>query len=349
MSAEPMLDPRPRLDEGAAALAAHVTVTALIGFIVTMLWGLTGADEFWPRWVWFGIGVPLALHAAVWWAWRSAPDVAGRPLAIHAALTGVLAGVLLVLWLLTGRHGSWPGIALIGPAAILGTHAAARSVWFALGGGREQALTERVDELTRTRHGALEAQAAELRRVERDLHDGAQSRLVSLSMKLGMAEALLVAQPEVAALLRSAHEEARAAIAELRDLARGIAPPVLTDRGLLAAVQALAARAVGRVTVQAELDRRPSPVVESAVYFVVSEALTNAAKHAPGAPVRVTLALRDDMLHAQIADDGPGDADPAGSGLTGLRHRVEALDGRLEIASPAGGGTTVTAELPSPR
>jgi signal transduction histidine kinase len=351
MSAEPMTQqPRPRLDGGAAALAVHTTVTAFLGFLVTMLWGLTGPDEyFWPLWVWFGLCVPLGVHAAVWWALHTTPGGAGRALALHAALTGVLAVVLVVLWVLTGHHGAWPGIALLGPAAALAAHAAGRLLWLRHGGGtRERQLTDRVDVLTRTRRGAVEAQAAELQRLERTLHDGAQSRLVTLSMKLGMAETLLVGQPEVAGLLRGAQEEARAAMAELRDLARGIAPPVLADRGLEAAVAALADRAAGDVTLDARVGRRAAPVVEAAVYFVVCEALANAAKHAPGAAVRVTLALQDDVLRATVADDGPGGADASGSGLQGLRHRVEALDGTLEITSEPGEGTTIVASVPCP-
>jgi signal transduction histidine kinase len=294
--------------------------------------------------------VGLAVHAALWWVLRTTPAGRGRALAVHAALTGVVAGVLCVLWLLTGRHGAWPAIALLGPAAILGAHAAGRDVWLRRGGGaaRERRLTERVDELTRTRRSALEAQAAELRRLERTLHDGAQSHLVTLSMKLGMAEMLLAGQPEVAGLLRSARDEARVAIAELRDLARGIAPPILTDRGLAPAVEALAERAAGEVSVEADLQRRAAPVLEGAIYVVVSEALANAARHAPGAAVRVTLSLQGERLVARVADDGPGGADPAGSGLTALRHRVEALDGDLEIGSSAE-GTTITADLPCPR
>jgi signal transduction histidine kinase len=352
MSAEPITtpQPRPRLDGGAAALAVHTTVTAFVGFLVTMLWGLTGPGEyFWPLWVWFGILVPLGVHASVWWALHITPTGRGRALAIHAALTADLAVLLVVLWLLSGHHGAWPGIALLGPAAALAAHAAGRLVWLRGGDGtRERQLTDRVDELTRTRHGAVEAQAAELQRLERTLHDGAQSRLVTLSMKLGMAETLIVDQPEVAGLLRGAQEEARAAMAELRDLARGIAPPVLTDRGLGAAVTALADRAVGEVTVDARLDRRVAPVVEAAVYFVVCEALANAAKHAPGAVVRVTLALEDDVLRATVTDDGPGGADPAGSRLVGMRHRVEALDGTLEITSAPGEGTAIVASVPCP-
>jgi signal transduction histidine kinase len=151
----------------------------------------------------------------------------------------------------------------------------------------------------------------------------------------------------VAGLLEGAQAEAQAAIVELRDLARGIAPPVLADRGLVAAVEALAERAVGDVAVSARLARRPVPVAESAAYFVVAEALTNAAKHAPGAAVAVELVLgEDDVLVASVRDDGPGGADAAGSGLLGLRSRVEALDGTLTIADGPEGGTVVTSRLP---
>ena len=194
--------------------------------------------------------------------------------------------------------------------------------------------------------GALDVQAAELRRIERDLHDGAQSRLVALSMQLGRAEERLADQPEVAELVRRAREEAGNAIAELRDLARGIAPPVLADRGLAAAAEALGRRAPMPVTVDVALSSRPLPVVETAAYFVVAEALTNAAKHAGGAAAHVDLSERDDRLVIEVWDEGPGGADPEGTGLTGLRHRVEALDGSLTVSDAAGGGTMVHAELP---
>ena len=200
-------------------------------------------------------------------------------------------------------------------------------------------LVERVDVLTRTRQGALDVQAAELRRIERDLHDGAQARLVALSMRLGRAEERLADQPEIAALVREAREDAGAAIGELRDLARGIAPPILADRGLTAAIEALARRSAIGVTIDADPDRRPLPVVETAAYFVVAEALTNVAKHAGGAAAHVRVTLEgDDVLVLEIADEGPGGADPAGSGLTGLRSRVEALDGRLVGGQPAPAG-----------
>jgi len=213
-------------------------------------------------------------------------------------------------------------------------------------GPREQALVERVDELARTRRGALDVQAAELRRIERDLHDGAQARLVALTMQLGRAEEKLEDQPELADMVRRARSEASTAIAELRDLARGIAPPVLADRGLVAAVEALGRRAAIPVTVDAIVTRRPPPVVETAAYFVVAESLTNVAKHAPGAAAHVTLVQHDSKLLVDVTDDGPGGANPDGGGLSGLRGRVEALDGALRIASPAGRGTRIQAELP---
>jgi signal transduction histidine kinase len=165
-------------------------------------------------------------------------------------------------------------------------------------------------------------------------------------MQLGRAEERLDAHPEAAQMVRNARMEAGAAIAELRDLARGIAPPVLADRGLPAAVDALGKRSALPVTVDARLTRRLSPVVESAAYFVVAEALTNAAKHARGAPARVTLSEQLGRLLVEIDDDGPGGADPDGGGLTGLRNRVEALDGMLVVRSSPGEGTTVLAELP---
>jgi len=146
--------------------------------------------------------------------------------------------------------------------------------------------------------------------------------------------------------VRRAREEAGAAIAELRDLARGIAPPVLADRGLNAAVQALGVRAPMAVVVEVPDEERPPPVVETAAYFVVAEALTNVAKHAGGAPAKVLVRRDERRLIVIVSDEGPGGADPDGGGLTGLRHRVEAIDGTLQVLSPAGGPTTIRAELP---
>jgi signal transduction histidine kinase len=263
---------------------------------------------------------------------------------VHAAVAAWVVLVVLLIWLMTGAGSFWPIWPMMALATTVGVHA-----WIVtrlLPPAREQELAQRVDVLTRTRRGALDVQAAELRRIERDLHDGAQARLVALSMQLGRAEERLSDQPELADLVRRARTEAGAAIAELRDLARGIAPPVLADRGLAAAVDALGRRAAIPVTVDVRLDRRVLPVIETAAYFVVAESLTNVAKHGGGASAHVTIAMEGDDLVVEVDDDGPGGADPHGGGLTGLRHRVEALDGTLVVDSRAGEGTTIRAELP---
>jgi signal transduction histidine kinase len=245
----------------------------------------------------------------------------------------------VAIWAMTWDSYFWPIWPFIGLGVLVGLHRAA------LRPG-QRSLELRVDELKRTRTGVLDVQASELRRIERDLHDGAQARLVALTMQLGRAEERLADRPETAALVRRAREEATAAIAELRDLARGIAPPVLADRGLEAAVRSLAARSTATVEVTADLPVRLPPVVETAAYFVVAESLTNIVKHAPGASARVTLQQDGGMLVVEVIDDGPGGADPSGGGLTGLRQRVEALDGRLEVHSVAREGTVIWAVLP---
>jgi signal transduction histidine kinase len=324
------------------ALAIQATVSGIVVVTMTLLWAATGGGTFWPKWVWLGLAIPMGLHAAVFGAAQVRPG-RWRGIAVHAALTGVLAASLLLIWAFSGAGTPWPLIPIAVLAGALGVHAALAGL---LPQSDEQ-LVERVDELTRTRRGALDVQAHELRRIERDLHDGAQARLVALAMQLGRAEARLEDHPEAAELVREARGEASAAIAELRDLARGIAPPVLADRGLPAAVEALAARAPIKTSVDAAVAHRAPPVVETAAYFVVAESLTNAAKHA-GREARALVTVRDgrDALTVEIADNGSGGADPAGSGLTGLRHRVEALDGTLAVTSPEGGGTTIRARLP---
>jgi signal transduction histidine kinase len=339
-------DDPPRSDQPLALpLALHVSISLLIGLVVTLIWGATGLGYFWPIWVWLGLALLVALDLVTLRGQAAAPGPRRR-LQVHAELTATVAALLVILWLLTGMVRFWPFWSLLGLGVALAVHAMVVHRDRLPLRAREQELAERVDVLTRTRKGALDVQAAELRRIERDLHDGAQARLVSLSMQLGRAEERVADQPEVAALLRRAREDAGAAIAELRDLARGIAPPILADRGLAAAVQALTRRVPVPVTVDADPGLRLLPVVETAAYFVAAEALTNVAKHGGGAGARVVVRRVDDQLVVEVADDGPGGADPDGGGLTGLRHRVEALDGTLTVTSPAGGGTTVRAELP---
>jgi signal transduction histidine kinase len=204
----------------------------------------------------------------------------------------------------------------------------------------------RVEQLERTRAGAVDSQAAELQRIERDLHDGAQARLVALAMDLGMAHEKLETDPEGAqALVAEAHTEAKRALAELRDLSRGIYPSILTDRGLGPALSSIAARNPVDVALEVDLGDRLPAATEAAAYFVAVEALTNVAKHSDAGHCRVRIGRRAGRLRVEVADDGRGGADADGAGLTGLRQRVEALDGTLVVQSGEL-GTTVRAELP---
>jgi signal transduction histidine kinase len=210
-------------------------------------------------------------------------------------------------------------------------------------------VTERVRELTASRSAAVDLAAEDRRQIERDLHDGVQQRLVSLAMDLGRAKEKLDTDPDRAKeLVDEAHEEAKRAITEVRDLARGIHPAVLTDRGLDAALSALAARSPVPVDVQVSVAERPPASVEAAAYFVVSEALTNVAKHARASKASVTVRRAEDgWLTIQVQDDGVGGAAIVeGSGLAGLRDRVGALDGELHLLSPTGGPTVLQVEIP---
>jgi signal transduction histidine kinase len=213
----------------------------------------------------------------------------------------------------------------------------------------EQAKLEmRVMHLARTREETLDTGAAELRRIERDLHDGAQARLVAMGLTLDAAGRLIDTDPKAArALLYEARDTSAKALAELRDLVRGIHPPVLADRGLVDAIRALALDSPLRVRVTGELPARAPAPVESAAYFAVSELLANVAKHAGAPGAEVDLRYEQDALRISVADDGAGGADPArGTGLRGIERRLAAFDGVLAVSSPAGGPTVITMELP---
>ena len=208
-------------------------------------------------------------------------------------------------------------------------------------------LVEQVVDARSAQARIIEATDAERRRLERDLHDGAQQRLVSLSLKLAMAKAKLGDDGEARALLDEAHAESRAAVEELRDLARGIHPAILTDRGLVPALEQLAARAAVPTELRGAPGRRLPAPVEATAYFVVAAALTNVGKYAGAEQAAVEVAERDGRLVVEVRDDGRGGADPAaGSGLRGLADRVGALGGTLDVDSPAGRGTRVVAALP---
>ncbi|MDT0489341.1 sensor domain-containing protein [Streptomyces griseus] len=209
-------------------------------------------------------------------------------------------------------------------------------------------LSARVTELESDRGVVVDTAAADLRRIERDLHDGAQARLVALAMDLGLAKEKLADDPEAAArMVEEAHGEVKVALQELRDLARGIHPAVLTDRGLDAALSAIASRCTVPVTVEVDLDARPAQAIEGIAYFTVSELLQNVSKHAGATRATVDVWRTADRLMLQVTDNGRGGAAvSAGSGLAGLTERLDAVDGVLVVDSPAGGPTTVTAELP---
>ncbi|MCX4665141.1 sensor domain-containing protein [Streptomyces sp. NBC_01381] len=209
-------------------------------------------------------------------------------------------------------------------------------------------LATRVVELESDRGVVVDTAAADLRRIERDLHDGAQARLVALAMDLGLAKEKLAEDPEAAArMVDEAHGEVKVALQELRDLARGIHPAVLTDRGLDAALSALAARCTVPVQVEVDLPARPAAAIEGIAYFTVSELLQNISKHARATRGTVDVWHVEDRLMLQVTDNGAGGADvTSGSGLAGLAERLDAVDGILVVNSPAGGPTTVTAELP---
>jgi signal transduction histidine kinase len=236
------------------------------------------------------------------------------------------------------------------PAVVLAAWILRGSAWVQAKLGQvllQGAEQERITELQVSRAGAVDAAAVELRRIERDLHDGAQARLVALAMEIGMAREQIERDPQAAAaLLAGAHEDAKSALSELRDLARGIHPAILTDRGLDAAVSALAARCPVPCTVAIDLPRLPA-AIESAAYFTVAEALTNVAKHSGAARCEITGALAGGWLAVEVRDDGRGGVDESrGTGVHGLRGRIEALDGRLLLVSPEGAGTALRAELP---
>jgi signal transduction histidine kinase len=296
----------------------------------------------------------IALFGAIWWyaalplLWLVVSETAGTAVAAEVLRTDLgffavdsqatsfagppMAVVALALW--------W----WVGPLVLRGYARLSRTL---LGPG-SAALAARVSELTESRAETVQAGAAELRRIERDLHDGAQARLVALGMSLGMAEELIRTDPEAAArLVAEARETSGQALAELRNLVRGVHPPVLADRGLSAAVQALALAHPLPVEVVDELPGRPPRPVESAVYFAVAETLTNVTKRASASSAAVRLGYGRGRLRVTVTDDGRGGAEQvAGGGLHGVSRRLAAFDGTVRLSSPPGGPTVVDMEVP---
>jgi signal transduction histidine kinase len=281
---------------------------------------------------------PASIVCALAWAWaiRSGYAPGEQPthhgLAIGLTLAGVV-GLFVAPWLTSGVRGL-----------------DARAARALLGPSRADELEHRVEQLTETRAGVVDAADAERRRLERDLHDGTQQRLVSLAINLGMARAQAESAEEAKLAIAEAHEEAKAALAELRDLIRGLHPAVLEDRGLDAALSGIAARMPIPVRLTVDLPRRPAPVIEAVAYFVVSEGLANIVKHSQATEAAIFVQRAGDRLHVIVTDDGVGGADPAhGTGLAGLARRAASVDGTFEIDSPHGGPTLLTVDLPCNR
>jgi signal transduction histidine kinase len=260
----------------------------------------------------------------VFWSVRDTSD------ALKVALLGlVLAVVFVVLAPGLARLQAWPGRRLLAPTA-------------------DTDLSLRVAQLSATRAAALDAHATELRRIERSLHDGTQNRLVAVTVLLGATRRALTRDPSGAdAMLERAQDAAEQALAELRTVVRGILPPVLADRGLAGALAGLAADCSVPCRIDVDVPGRCAASVEATTYFVVAEALTNIAKHSQARHATVTVRRQGAALSLRVQDDGVGGAEEhEGSGLTGIRRRIEAHDGRLALTSPPGGPTTLQVELP---
>jgi signal transduction histidine kinase len=310
-------------------LAAPALAAAALAAVGWWLAALLCASEY----VWGAALSPYAMFRRA--TYPNGPDNLlhlGVPVGLALTLAGV-AGLLVAPWLTAG-------------VAALDARAA-RSL---LGPSRAEELEHRVEQLKQTRAGAVDAADAERRRLERDLHDGTQQRLVSLAIKLGMARLQVSNVAEAHEAIADAHEEAKAALQELRDLIRGLHPAVLEDRGLDAALSGVAARMPIPVRLSVDLQRRPAAVIEAVAYFVVSEGLANIVKHAQASQAEVVVQRTGDRLHIIVSDDGVGGADPTrGTGLAGLARRAESVDGTFDVTSPPGGPTLLSVDLPCSR
>jgi signal transduction histidine kinase len=348
---------------------------------VLVLWavqGLTALQRSRLR-ATLGVDIPAGSRVSDSKPWPVGPWLAAatwRQLGFHllAILTGVAGGGLVATcwlapaavigYLVVGRPPPAAGAAAIVAAAGLllaapwvaqqVTRADEASARALLGPSHSEELALQLESMARRRADFVAAADAERRRIERDLHDGAQQRLVSLAMNLGMARARFTSAPEpMRRAIADAHDEAVLALSELREFIRGLHPAVLNDRGLDAALSGLAARAPLPVRLRVDVPRPASPSVEAVAYFIVSEALTNVAKHAQATRAEVTVVREGDVLRIAVTDDGSGGAAPAesggarsGTGLWGLVQRAAAVDGTLTIDSPRGGPTVIAAELP---
>jgi signal transduction histidine kinase len=296
---------------------------ALVGWsVVVTLWSGSLALVLLPAYV-----AALPGDAARFWLF----DATAGPTTVALAALGAVGLILVAPW-----------------ATLLAAELQLRLAERLLGRTTDMEWADVARRLERRRSAAVDSAEAERRRIERDLHDGAQQRLVALAAELGAAREKFDADPEAArVLVADAHEEAKAALKEIRDLVRGIHPVILEDRGLDAALSAVVARMPIPVELDVRLPERPTATAESAAYFVVSEALTNVARHAEATRAHVAVARAGDRLVVEVHDDGHGGADASvGTGLQGLRERVTGLGGTLHVLSPVGGPTTISVELP---
>ena len=307
---------------------------AVAGLYALLLWAGGLANLTYPFWWGMFRNHPPGV--------RLSPVVAATPFPGRALHIGTYPGTFAALGI---------GVIMVLAAPWVTRAVVAADRWLLRGLLGQDQLAERVRDLEQTRALAVDDAAALLRQVERDLHDGAQIRLATLAMHLGMAREKLGddGQPlDVAAareLVDAAHRGAKDALVELRDLARGIHPPVL-DNGLADALATLAAGSAIPVELATDIPVRPTPAIETIAYFCAAELLANAAKHSKAGRIGLQATGQQGTLLLSVTDDGTGGADPAGSGLSGLAQRVSTVDGRLEIASPPGGPTLVTVQLP---
>jgi signal transduction histidine kinase len=349
-------------------------VAAALAMPILLLWVIQGLAEAQRARMHTIVRVDITRPGVrnAWWPigpWRSAATWRALEYHLVAVFVGGFGGlVVLACWLAPVLAYAWvwengqsdqvlvvAEVVALGLVLIAHRLAMLLSRWDAgigaalLGPSHSDELTARVASLSRSRAEVVEATDAERRRIERDLHDGAQQRLVALAMNLGVARATLTDVPEPArTAIADAHDQAVLALADMRAFIRGLHPAVLNDRGLDAALSGLVAHAAVPVRLSVDVAERTSPSVEAVAYFIVSEALTNVAKYAEASRADVTVTRIGDRLRIVVADDGKGGAAPTGdgTGLPGLARRAASVDGTLRIDSPVGGPTTITAELP---
>jgi signal transduction histidine kinase len=361
----PVLDLARRLDGAAAGRPSRWALLLLpvLALAVEVLGVRYWLGQRWWTGEWTALGAVVLIAGAIALI-RRAPSVAAVAAVTGLQILGLYGIILGAVWT-SAMPGQLFGVVMlssqfviragaVGQGLVLlaaGVYLMPRVIREHIAGAPDRelaALSERVETLTQTRHDAVDTAAAELRRIERNLHDGAQARLVAVGMSLRAAERMFATNPEAAlALVSEARETSSRALTDLRDLVRGIYPPVLADRGLADAVRALALDTPLRTELDVDLPGEVEMPVGAAVYFAVAEVLANAVRHAGARTIRIHLRHAAGALRAEVTDDGAGGADPAaGTGLAGVERRLATFDGILALSSPPGGPTIVAIEVP---